>query len=168
MTALEFQTRVTSYVKSLEIFTRKFTNNYEESQDLVQDTILKALTYRDKFKTNTNLKGWLFTIMKNTFINNYRKTQRQKTSNDSTEELYFLNIEDTHTFIRPDKSIEYDDIWSKVNDIKPDLLIPFRMHTDGWKYEEIAETLEIPLGTVKNRIFHARQEIQSKLKDYTN
>ena len=163
MTALEFQHSIVQHTPALETFTRRFTNNYEEGQDLVQETILKALTYRDKFKPNTNLKGWLYTIMKNTFINNYRKVQRSRTMYDDTEGLYYLNVEDSHTFSSPEKTSEYNDIWSNVADIKKEYMVPFKLHTEGYKYEEIAEELEIPIGTVKNRIFHARKEIQKRL-----
>lgn len=166
MTTFEFDTQVSSLRPMLRTFTRRFTNDREESQDLVQDTILKALTYRDKFRDDTNLKGWLFTIMRNTFINNYRKNQRAKTSNDTTKELYFLNVEDTHTFNRPQESMEFKEVWRNVNNMKDDLLIPFKMHATGYKYHEIADQLSIPIGTVKNRIFHARKEIQKKLTGY--
>lgn len=166
MTILEFSHQVSSLRPMLRTFTRRFTNDREESQDLVQDTILKALTYRDKFRDDTNLKGWLFTIMRNTFINNYRKNQRAKTSNDTTKELYFLNVEDTHTFNRPHESIEFKEVWRNVNNMKDELLIPFKMHATGYKYQEIAKHLNIPIGTVKNRIFHARKEIQKKLVGY--
>ena len=76
MTNIEFTHQISTLRPTLRTFTHRFTHNREESQDLVQDTILKALTYRDKFKDDTNLKGWLFTIMRNTFINNYRRNQR--------------------------------------------------------------------------------------------
>ena len=161
MRDLAFQHSIVQHTPALETFTRRFTNSYEESQDLVQETILKALTYRDKFKPNTNLKGWLYTIMKNTFINNYRKVQRSKTMYDNTESLYFLNVEDSHTFSSPEKTSIYNDIWSSVEDIREEYLEPFKLHTEGYKYEEIAEQLDIPIGTVKNRIFHARKEIQN-------
>ena len=166
MTILEFSHQVSSLRPMLRTFTRRFTNDREESQDLVQDTILKVLTYREKFRDDTNLKGWLFTIMRNTFINNYRKNQRAKTSNDTTKELYFLNVEDTHTFNRPQESIEFKEVWRNVNNMKDELLIPFKMHATGYKYQEIAKHLNIPIGTVKNRIFHARKEIQKKLVGY--
>ena len=166
MTALEFDYQIAGLRPILKTFTRRFTNDKEESHDLVQDTILKALTYRNKFRENTNLKGWLFTIMRNTFINNYRKNQRTKTSHDDTKELYFLNVEDTHTFSSPGSNFEYKDIWNQVNSLRDELLVPFKMHTSGYKYHEIAEHLNIPIGTVKNRIFHARKEIQSKLAGY--
>ncbi|MBK5277355.1 MAG: RNA polymerase sigma factor [Bacteroidia bacterium] len=166
MTTFDFDTQVSTLRPMLRTFTKKFTRDREESQDLVQDTILKALTYRDKFRADTNLKGWLFTIMRNTFINNYRKNQRAKTSHDTTKELYILNVEDTHTFNRPQESMEFKEVWRNVNDMKDELLKPFKMHATGYKYHEIAKELNLPIGTVKNRIFHARKEIQKKLVGY--
>ncbi|HRG08897.1 MAG TPA: sigma factor-like helix-turn-helix DNA-binding protein, partial [Cyclobacteriaceae bacterium] len=94
------------------------------------------------------------------------KNQRAKTSHDDTKELYYLNVEDTHTFNRPEGSVEFKEVWRNVNDLKDELLIPFKMHTTGYKYHEIAEHLNIPIGTVKNRIFHARKEVQKKLTGY--
>lgn len=166
MNALEFDFKIAGMRSTLQLFTRKFTHERDESLDLVQDTMLKALTYRDKFREDTNLKGWLFTIMRNTFINNYRKNKRAKTSHDTTKDLYFLNVEDTHTFNSPARNFEYQDIWKNVNELRDELLIPFKMHTSGYKYHEIAEHLSLPIGTVKNRIFHARKEIQKKLAGY--
>jgi RNA polymerase sigma-70 factor (ECF subfamily) len=166
MTAMEFTHQIAGLRGTLRAFTRKFTRDRDESLDLVQDTILKALTYSDKFRDDTNLKGWLFTIMRNTFINNYRKSRREKTSTDSTKDLYYLNVEDTHTFNGPASKFEYEDIWKNVHQIREELLIPFKMHTSGYKYHEISEQLDIPIGTVKNRIFHARKEIQKKLQGY--
>jgi RNA polymerase sigma factor (sigma-70 family) len=166
MTAIEFSKQVAMLRPTLRTFTRRFTTERDEGLDLVQDTILKALMYRDKFREDTNLKGWLFTIMRNTYINSYRKNQRAKTSHDDTKELYYLNVEDTHTFNRPEGSVEFKEVWRNVNELKDDLLIPFKMHTTGYKYHEIAEQLDLPIGTVKNRIFHARKEIQKKLTGY--
>ncbi len=167
MSTQDFNTQISVLSPTLKAFTRRFTNNREESQDLVQDTIMKALLYKDKFRDDTNLKGWLFTIMRNTFINNYRKNQRAKTSHDTTKELYFLNVADDHTFNLPDASFEYNDAWQKIDTVKEELLIPFKMHTSGYKYNEIADHLNIPIGTVKNRIFHARKEIQKALQGYS-
>jgi len=166
MTATEFTSQITGMQATLKQFTYRFTRNPEESQDLVQDTMLKALTYRDKFREDTNLKGWLFTIMRNTFINNYRKTKLAKTSTDNTKELFYLNVADQHTFNRPEKSVEFKEMWKNVNEIKEELQVPFKMYTTGYKYHEIAQHLNIPIGTVKNRIFHARKEIQKKLVAY--
>ncbi len=166
MSAQEFDHQVTQLRGTLKSFTRRFTTDREEMNDLVQDTILKALTYRDKFKAGTNLKGWLFTIMRNTFINHYRRNQRSKTIQDNTRDLYYLNVADSYTFNSPGSAFEYKDIWKHINRLRDDLLIPFKMYTSGYKYQEIAEHLAIPIGTVKNRIFHARKEIQRHLAGY--
>src|SRR6478736_7243859 len=98
MTAAQFTTEISGLRSTLLLFTRRFTHDRDECLDLVQDTMLKALTYQNKFKEDTNLKGWLFTIMRNTFINNYHKHARSKTTSDTTAELYFLNVEDHYTF----------------------------------------------------------------------
>jgi RNA polymerase sigma factor (sigma-70 family) len=164
--AADITKEIISLSPALRTFTLHFTRNREESNDLVQDTLLKALTYKDKFRENTNLKGWLFTIMRNTFINNYRRSQRTRTGKQEPKEFHQLNVEDKHTFNRPDATFEYQDIWKNVNGIKDEFLIPFKMYTSGYKYEEIAQHLSIPIGTVKNRIFHARKEIQKKLTGY--
>lgn len=166
MTAFEFAYEISSLRNTLRAFTRKFTIDRDESLDLVQETILKALTHKDKFKDDVNLKGWLFTIMRNTFINNYRKRQREKTSNDRTKDLLQLNVSDKHTFTSPESGFEYKDIWKNVHELRDELLAPFKMYTSGYKYHEIAEHLQIPIGTVKNRIFHARKELQKKLVGY--
>lgn len=163
MSTIELNCQISNLHPVLRAFTRRFTSDRDESLDLVQDTILRALTYKDKFREDVNLKGWLFMIMRNTFINNYRKNQRARTSRDNTKELYFLNVEDKYTFNAPAANFEYNDIWNHVNSLRDELLIPFKMHTFGYKYHEIAEQQNIPIGTVKNRIFHARKEIQKKL-----
>jgi RNA polymerase sigma factor (sigma-70 family) len=166
MKAADITQEIIKLRPTLKLFTHRFTHDREESHDLVQDTLLKALLYKDKFREQTNLKGWLFTIMRNTFINNYRRNQRSKTSRDDTKESYYLNVEDTHTFNSPEGRFEYFDIWKNVNEIKDEFLIPFKMYTSGYKYNEIADHLHIPIGTVKNRIFHARKDIQKKLVGY--
>jgi RNA polymerase sigma factor (sigma-70 family) len=163
MTVLEFNTQISGLQSTLKQFTYRFTRNAEESQDLIQDTLLRALTYRDKFKDDTNLKGWLFTIMRNTFINNYRKAKLAKTSTDTTKELYYLNVADQYTFNKPEKTLELKELWGNINSLKEDLQMPFKLHTTGYKYHEISAHLNIPIGTVKNRIFQARKEIQKNL-----
>jgi DNA-directed RNA polymerase specialized sigma24 family protein len=108
----------------------------------------------------------LFTIMRNTFINNYRRNQKTKISYDDTKESFYLNVADNHTFNSPEKRFEYYDIWKNVNEVKDEFLIPFKMYASGYKYHEIADHLQVPIGTVKNRIFHARKVIQKKLTGY--
>ena len=156
----EFTTQVVDLNGVLRSFTKHFNLDLEESRDLVQDTILKALLNKEKFKAETNLKGWLFTIMRNTFINNYRKNKRTKTSRDTTKELYYLNVADTHTFNSPGASYEYNDLWRNINELGEDLLVPFKMYTSGYKYQEIAEHLEIPIGRFyKSRVLSCLQNI---------
>ena len=162
----EFANQIIGLKGTLRTFTYRFTRDREESHDLVQDTILKALMYTDKFRENTNLKGWLFTIMRNTYINNYRKEKRYQTLSDDSKEFFFNSIEDGHTFNSPETSFEYKDIWKHIDELREELLVPFKMHTSGYKYHEISEHLNIPIGTVKNRIFNARKEIQAKLAGY--
>jgi RNA polymerase sigma factor (sigma-70 family) len=166
MKAVDITQEIINLRPTLALFTYRFTRDREESHDLVQDTLLKALLYKSKFREQTNLKGWLFTIMRNTFINNYRRNQKAKISLDDTKESYYLSAEDTHTFNSPDKRFEYYDIWKNVNEVKDEFLIPFKMYTSGYKYHEIADHLQVPIGTVKNRIFHARKVIQKKLTGY--
>jgi RNA polymerase sigma-70 factor (ECF subfamily) len=166
MSTIELTHEISMLHSVLYSFTKRFTSDKDESLDLVQDTILKALLYKDKFRENTNLKGWLFTIMRNTFINNYRHEERARTLRDRTKDLYYLNIEDLHTFNRPAANFEYQEIWKHVEMLRDELAIPFKMHMSGYKYHEIAQQLNIPIGTVKNRIFHARKEIQNTLSDY--
>lgn len=166
MTIPEFTCKVVDLRDTLQTFTRRFTCNHDESEDLVQDTLLKALSYKDKFRNDANLKGWLFTIMRNTFINNYRRKQYIRAAPNDISELHSLNIAETHTFHSPDANFEYEDVWRNIHEMREDLLIPFKMHTSGYKYHEIAEHLAIPIGTVKNRIFQARKEIQKKLAYY--
>jgi RNA polymerase sigma factor (sigma-70 family) len=162
----EFTTKIAGLRPTLREFTWRFTRNREESQDLVQETILKALTYRDKFRADTNLKGWLFTIMRNTFINSYRKNQRVRMSHDDSADQYMLNVEDEHTFNRPADRMEFKEVWTNVNSIPDQFLIPFKMYITGYKYHEIAQHLDLPIGTVKNRIFQARKEVQKRLIGY--
>jgi RNA polymerase sigma-70 factor (ECF subfamily) len=166
MTAIEFSHQVAALGPELRVLTHRFTRDAEECSDLVQDTLLKALTYRDKFRDNTNLKGWLYTIMRNTFINNYRRNKSSRTRRDNSGDLHHLNVADRHTFSKPDATTEYSDTWNQVEALRDELKAPFKMYTTGYKYHEIAELLSIPIGTVKNRIFHARKEIQARLAGY--
>ena len=91
MTAIQFHSQLVELESNLERFAYSLTMNKEDAKDLLQETYLKALMYQDKFEDNTNLKAWTFTIMKNTFINNYRKTVKQNTTFDSSDNQYLMN-----------------------------------------------------------------------------
>jgi len=166
MTAIEFNTKLISMEDSLERFALSLTSNREEAKDLLQETYLKALTYRDKFVEYTNLKAWAYTIMKNTFINNYRKAARENATVDNTKDLFYLNNAKESSLVRPDSEYAFKEINKAIEALEDEFKVPFRMHTEGYKYKEIAETLELKIGTVKSRIFFTRKKLMESLKDY--
>jgi len=145
-------------------FTRKFTNNRDDSMDLVHDTMLKALSRKSKFREDINLKGWLYIIMRNTFINQYRKDKISRSQH--VDESYLNWAVDKNTFNRPDGVTQIKEVWKIIDSLKAELSRPFKMHVSGYKYQEIAKELDIPIGTVKNRIFQARVEMQNQLIGY--
>ena len=109
--------------------------------DLVQDTYLKAITYKDKFVDYTNLKAWVFTIMKNTFINNYRRNVKENTIIDGTQDLYYINQPHDKGFISPESIYSEGEIEKAIDSLDDEFKIPFRMHIEGYKYKEIADEL---------------------------
>ena len=161
-----FKKRLIGLQGNLLSFAYQLTTNREEAQDLLQDTTLKALDNEDKYVDNVNFKGWIFTIMRNIFINNYRQTVRKATVIDQTKELYHLNVSQDSGIDTPDGSFAIKEISEAINSFSDDYRIPFSMHVAGYKYQEIAEKMQLPLGTVKSRIFFARQRLQGMLKDY--
>jgi len=141
------------------------TSDREDAKDLLQDTTLKVLDNKDKYIDNVNFKGWVFTIMRNIFINNYRRIVRSQTIVDKTEDLYHLNLPQESGISSPEGSFNAKEITKAINGFSDEYRIPFSMHVAGFKYNEIAEKMN-PLGTVKSRIFFARQRLQFILKDY--
>ncbi len=166
MTAQEFTTSIIDLKGNLQKYALSLTLDRDNALDLVQDTFLKAIQNQDKFVDATNLKAWVFTIMKNTFINNYRRKMRENTMMDGTQELYYINLPSDKGSISPESAYAGNEIEKAINSLHDDYRLPFRMHLDGFKYEEIAEDLNLKLGTVKSRIFFARQKLMSVLKDY--
>ncbi len=161
-----FKKRLLGLQGNLLNFAYQLTTNREQAQDLLQDTTLKALDNEDKYVDNVNFKGWIFTIMRNIFINNYRQTVRKATVIDQTEDLYHLNICQDSGLDTPDGSFAVQEISKAINSFSDDYRIPFSMHVAGYKYQEIAEKMHLLLGTIKSRIFFARQRLQGMLKDY--
>ena len=166
MTAIEFNHKLTNLQDNLHYFAMTLTSNTDEAKDLVQDTYVKALINREKFEDNTNLKAWTFTIMKNTFINNYRRSIRTNAIIDTTEDLYYLNLSKESGIPSPESEINHRDILKTVDKLESDQRIPFEMHTQGFKYKEIAEELNISIGTVKSRIFFGRKKLMDNLRSY--
>jgi len=167
MTALEFNTLVQNVAQSLRPAAMNLTRNLDDAKDLVQETMLKALTNRDKFKAGTNLKAWLYTIMRNTFINNYNKVTKRSSNVDSTEYLQYLNTDENYvTQNKGTATFVMNDINKAIAALNEEHRTPFMMYYVGYKYLEIAEKLQIPIGTVKNRIHIARKELKQMLKVY--
>jgi RNA polymerase sigma-70 factor (ECF subfamily) len=150
----------------LRRFALKLTADTEEANDLLQETSLKALDNEDKYTPDTNFKGWMYTIMRNIFINNYRKTVRDQTFVDQTENLYHLNLPQDSGFESTEGNYDLKEIRKIVHSLPKEYRIPFSMYVSGFKYREIAEKLALPIGTVKSRIFFTRQRLQKDLKDF--
>ncbi len=146
-------------------FAFSLTEDRDNAFDLVQDTYLKAITHKDKFVDYTNLKAWLFTIMKNTFINNYRRNIKMNTLIDSKRDLYNLAIPRDKGFVSPESNYAEGEIQKTINSLSDKFRIPFKMHIDGYKYYEISDKLGLKIGTIKSRIFITRQKLMLILKD---
>lgn len=166
MTAIEFNNYVVMMQQKLRAFAYSLTLDRDDAQDLVQDTVLKAFTYREKFVDQSNLGAWLFTIMKNTFINNYRRRKKGRTIIDGTKELYYINIPEVRGNISPESTLAAKDLNKGIDQLEDEFKVPFKKHMSGFKYKEIADELKLPIGTVKSRIFLARQQLMEKFKDY--
>jgi RNA polymerase sigma-70 factor (ECF subfamily) len=165
MATLEFTT-LNQMSKTLRPFALKLTKDSEDANDLLQETLLKAFTNREKFNEGTNLKAWLYTIMKNTFITNYQRLVRRNTFIDTTDSLHYINSPESTTDNLAYSEFAMGDIGSAIDNLDETYKTPFMMHFRGFKYHEIAERLKIPIGTVKNRIHIARKELKDKLVQY--
>ncbi|MDE7402429.1 MAG: RNA polymerase sigma factor [Muribaculaceae bacterium] len=167
-TSNSFADKIIDLQGNLMNFAIQLTADREAAEDLLQDTTLKALDNEDKYVDNVNFKGWIFTIMRNIFINNYRQTVRKATVVDTTEDLYLLNISQESGLDTPEGSFAVQEISSAVNAFPEEYRVPFNMYVAGYKYNEIAEKLNLPLGTIKSRIFSARQKLRDQLQDYAS
>jgi len=161
-----FQDNLMSIQANLLNFAYMLTSNRDDAYDLLQDTTLKALDNSEKYADNTNFKAWVFTIMRNIFINNYRRSSRAATIVDTTDNLYHLNLSQDSRFESPEESYGAAEITAAINEFPEEYRVPFSMHVAGYKYNEIAEHMNLPLGTVKSRIFFARKKLQERFADY--
>ena len=166
MNALQFQKKLLSMQENMMNFALMLTANRDDAQDLMQDTTLKVLDNQEKFVDNINFKGWVLTVMRNIFINNYHKIVRTQTVVDQGVDLYNLDVVNDSGFDSPDGAYQIKEITKAINGLNDELKVPFSMFLSGYKYNEIADKLDVPLGTVKSRIFFARQELQKVLKDF--
>lgn len=163
MSTLEFDSKFDDLSHILHSFALNLTKNSDEAKDLYQETAFRAMSNRDKFRPGTNFKAWLLTIMKNIFINNYRKKTKARTIFDSTDNLYYINSGSTTISNRAESRIMMDELSSMIERLDNNLRVPFEMHYVGYKYQEIADKLDLPLGTVKSRIFFARKELKEMI-----
>ena len=163
---MQFQQRLVGLQEHMMSFAIKLTANRDDALDLLQDTTLKVLDNQEKFVDNINFAGWVMTIMRNIFINNYHKVVRVQSIVDQNADLYNLNVPNDSISGSPDKIYQIQEVTRVVAGLSSELKIPFSLYLNGYKYHEIAEELDLPLGTVKSRIFFARKELQNTLKDY--
>jgi RNA polymerase sigma-70 factor (ECF subfamily) len=163
MTSYEFNSKLNGLNTLLHSFAYNLTKNSEDAKDLYQETAYRALFNRDKFQPGTNFKAWMFTIMKNIFINNYRKKIKANTILDTTDNQFYLNSGSHATGNAAEGSIMLKELNALVDALDDTIRVPFLMHFEGFKYQEIADELELPLGTVKSRIFFARKELKDRI-----
>ncbi len=166
MRTANFAQNLLSLQPELLNFAYKLTADHEEANDLLQETSLKALDNEDKYTDETNFKGWIYTIMRNIFINNYRKALRDQTYVDTTDNQYFLNQGIDVEVDSTEVAYDLKEIRHIVNGLSKEYRVPFAMYVSGFKYREIAERLGLPLGTVKSRIYITRQKLQQDLKGF--
>ena len=166
MRTVDFTQNLLGMQSELHRFAMKLTADKEEADDLLQETSLKALDNEDKYTPDTNFKGWMYTIMRNIFINNYRKTVRDQTFVDQTENLYHLNLPQDSGFDSTEGNYDLKEIRRIVNSLPKEYRVPFSMYISGFKYREIADRLGLPIGTIKSRIYFTRQRLQRDLKDF--
>ena len=175
MRTANFAQNLLSVQTELRHFAYKLTADREDANDLLQETSLKVLDQEtslkvldneDKYTDETNFKGWVYTIMRNIFINNYRKTQRDQTYVDQTDNLFYLNKNESDEPVTVDNGYDLKEMNSIVNALPQEYRIPFLMYVSGFKYREIADKMDLPLGTIKSRIHSTRQRLQEELKDF--
>ena len=166
MSKKEFSNQLIYLEGMLTNFALKLTANRDDANDLVQDTFLSALMHREQFEDASNLKAWTFTIMKNTFINNYRRSKRYKTTFDSTRDLLLLAQNKENTNADPESSVREKEINAVIDSLDREYKVPLQMFYQGYKYKEISNILGLNIGTVKSRIFCTRKKLADSLEGY--
>jgi len=163
MSTLEFNQMLLSNADFLKPFAVNLTRDTEAANDLFQDTLYKALANQEKYHVGTNIKAWLFTIMRNIFINNYRRKAKQKTIFDNTPEDYLINQQQVTVKNNAESEIKVKEINKAIQELPEIFKTPFLLYFDGYKYNEIAEALSEPLGTIKSRIHFARKLLKEQI-----
>ena len=161
------------HINSMYNFAYRLTFDEDDAKDLVQDTYLKAFRFINSFQQGTNAKAWLFRILKNSFINDYRKKKKEPAKVDYQEVETFYNSEDVDRQITPDLRVEAlqdmmgDEISNALNSLDVDFrTVIILCDLEGFKYDEMAKILDIPIGTVRSRLHRARNLLKEKLTEY--
>ncbi len=165
MQTIDFNQRLIEAENSLKYYALTLTANEDDALDLVQETYLKVLSNTDKYKDDNNFKAWLFTIMKNTYINSYNKLSNKKTIRDTSDDEYILRNHQLDD-ISPDSELGESEIHKALHGLEDEYRVPFSSFINGFKYHEIAERMNLPIGTVKSRIYFARKKLMEQLVDY--
>lgn len=161
MDTIEFNTRFLQMERSLTSFALKLTNNMEDAKDLVQETGYRAYDHKESFQVDSNFRAWLTVIMRNTFINDYRKRKRRNIWFESMEEKHHGQVVTKNS---AESNLLMQELTQVLDKMDAAFRTPFLMHYQGYKYEEISQELNLPLGTVKSRIFFARKKLRSKIE----
>lgn len=167
MEKVEFTQGILAMEQDLHRFAYKLTADRDSANDLVQDCVLHALDNREKFTYTKNLKGWMYTLMRNIFVNNYRRTVREMNLIDDTYSLGQQNMIEDEDSERFASTYDIKLLYRVIQAIPDDMKVPFQMFVAGFKYREIAEKLGLPMGTVKSRLFFIRKRLKEELKDFS-
>ena len=166
MSAIEFNQLLTGNTEFLKPFALKLTNDNESAKDLLQETIYRALANKEKYNFGTNIKAWLFTIMRNIFINGYRKKIKQNIVFDHSENDFLLNYNQLSIANTAESALRIKEIQTAIHQLPAIFRNPFLLYFDGYKYHEIAGLLREPLGTIKSRIHFARKLLKEQVSRY--
>lgn len=164
MNATHFAQEFNTLSHYLRAFAYKLTGDASAADDLYQDTAFLAFKNQDKFQSDTNLKAWLSTIMKNAFINSFRKRKRRGQVLDNSAEYFRLNSNGNAIDNEGEAVVHYQDLLAVVEMLNDNLRQPFLMAYRGYKYEEISKEMGIPVGTIKSRVFAARKFLKTKIE----
>ncbi|MEY4812775.1 MAG: RNA polymerase sigma factor [Chitinophagia bacterium] len=166
MSNAEFSLLLTENAEFLRPFAINLTKDYESAKDLYQDTLYRAISNKDKYNVGTNIKAWLYTIMRNIFINDYRRKAKQSTVLDNSPNDFL--IDQTFNKVVNDgiTNLNLKEVNQFIHDLPELFRTPFNLYYEGYKYNEIAEALNEPLGTIKSRIHFARKILKQKIQRY--
>jgi RNA polymerase sigma factor (sigma-70 family) len=164
MSTVEFNQMLVNNAEFLKPFAITLTRDSEAAKDLFQETLFRALSNKDKYSVGTNIKAWLYTIMRNIFINNYRRKVKQNTIFDSTPNDFLLNQTQSVVANNAESNLRLKDIQEAIHNLPQIFRNPFLLYFDGFKYHEIADMLSEPLGTIKSRIHFARKLLKTQIE----